>query len=269
MTPPSPPTPGSFVLVGAGDIALCGAPGAEATARLLDGIDGVVFTAGDNAYPSGTAKDFTECYGPTWGRHRDRTKPTPGNHDYETPGASGFFDYFEDQLAGGRSGYYTYPVGPWRIIALNSEIGVGPASAQYAWLRGELTNNNVRCTLAIWHRPLFTSGPNLENPDMRDIFRLLYDNNADVVINGHDHLYERFAPQDPSARADSARGIREFVVGTGGIPLYDPGPRRPNSEVLLKTWGVLKLTLSEGAYAWDFIPAIASGSHDTGSGVCH
>lgn len=267
VTPPPPPTPGSFVLVGAGDIALCGSPGSEATARLLDVIDGVVFTAGDNAYPSGTPKDFAECYAPTWGRHKDRTKPTPGNHDYETAGATGFYDYFEEQLGARNPGYYTYRVGPWRIIALNSEIGVGTSSGQYQWLKNELSLN-VPCTLAIWHRPLFTSGPNLENADMRDIFRLLYDGNADVVVNGHDHLYERFAPQDANGRADSARGIREFIVGTGGIPLYDAGPRRPNSEVVLKTWGVLKLTLAEGGYSWDFIP-VGSGSHDTGSGVCH
>src|SRR5262249_11918955 len=156
-----------------------------------------------------------------------------GNHDYETPGASGYFDYFEDQLPSNRLGYYTYMVGPWRVIALNSEIPVGVNSAQYTWLKSELSNNNVLCTMAIWHRPLFTSGPNLENADMRDIFRLLYDNNAEIVVNGHDHLYERFAPQDANGRADSARGIREFIVGTGGIALYDPGPRRPNSEVLL------------------------------------
>lgn len=265
VTPPPPPLPGTYVLVGAGDIALCGG-GSEATARLLDAIEGIVFTAGDNAYPSGTPKDFADCYAPTWGRHRDRTKPTAGNHDYETAGASGFFDYFEEQLPADRLGYYKYQYGPWRIIALNSEVGVGTSSNQYRWLKDELSTN-VGCTLAIWHRPLFTSGPNLENVDMRDIFRLLYDSNADVVINGHDHLYERFAPQDANGRADSARGIREFVVGTGGIALYEPGPRRPNSEVILKSWGVLKLTLTDGAYSWDFIPV--SGTHDTGSGVCH
>lgn len=267
VTPPPPPTGGGAVLVGAGDIGVCGSPGPEATARLLDAIDGVVFTAGDNAYYSGSARDFTECYNPTWGRHRERTKPTAGNHDYETPGASGFFDYFEEQLGPRNPGYYVYRVGSWRVIGLNSEIAVGTSSPQYQWLKGELSHN-VPCTLAIWHRPLFTSGPNRDNPDMADIFRLLYDANAEVVINGHDHLYERFGPQDANGRADAARGIRQFIVGTGGVPLYDAGPRRANSEVLLKTWGVLKLTLNDGGYSWDFIP-VGSGSHDVGSGVCH
>lgn len=266
-TPIGPdPGPKAVVLVGAGDIALCGSPGAEATARLLDGIQGDVFTAGDNVYPTGSSRDFADCYDPTWGRHRDRTHPTAGNHDYDSPGALPYFEYF-DQSAGPRGlGYYTYRIGSWRVIALNSEIPVRAGSAQYQWLRTELATS-VPCTIAIWHRPLFSSGPNKDNPDMRDIYKLLYDNNADVVINGHDHLYERFAPQDADGRADSARGLRQFTVGTGGVPLYDPGPRKANSESLQKTWGVLKLALVEGSYTWDFIPV--SGSHDTGTGVCH
>jgi hypothetical protein len=198
--------PGSLVLVGAGDIAQCGSPGAEATARLLDQIDGTVFTAGDNAYPNGSNRDFTNCYEPTWGRHRERTFPTAGNHDYETSGADPYFSYFGEMAGTAGQGYYVYFVGPWRIIALNSEVGVRAGSFQYLWLRNELMRNAVPCTAAIWHRPLFTSGPNRDNPDMRDIFRLLHDFRAEIVINGHDHMYERFAPQDADGGLDPVRG---------------------------------------------------------------
>lgn len=268
-TPPDPSGPTSAVLVGAGDIALCGSPGAEATARLLDGVRGTVFTAGDNVYPSGSYADYRDCYDPTWGRHKDRTRPTPGNHDYESAAANPYYAYFDTAAGLPGQGYYTYAVGSWRVIALNSEIPTRTGSAQYQWLRNELTTSTPACTIAIWHRPLFTSGPNRDNLDMRDIFRLLHEFGTDIVINGHDHLYERFAPQDADGRVDLSRGIRQFTVGTGGVPLYDPQQRKTNSEVIQKSWGVLKLSLSDGRYEWDFIPVPGGGSHDTGSGVCH
>jgi hypothetical protein len=266
---PSPPPVGISgpVLVGAGDIALCGSNGAENTARLLDGIEGTVFTAGDNAYPHGSAADYAECYQPTWGRHRGRTRPTPGNHEYETPNARAYFDYF-GAAAGAPSGYYSYTLGSWHIVALNSEIDVRASSAQAQWLRADLAGNPGLCTAAIWHRPLFTSGPNGDAHDMQDIFRLLYDANADVVINGHDHLYERFAPQDADGRADSVRGIRQFTVGTGGMGLYQPISHHLNSEAVASVWGVLKLTLGADEYAWEFVPASGS-NRDSGSGSCH
>jgi hypothetical protein len=275
--PPPPPGPDQAVLVGAGDIALCGSPGSIATSVLLDNIPGTVFTAGDNAYPKGSALDFTECYDPAWGRHLDRTFPVPGNHDYETAGAAGYFDYFGAAAGPRGHGYYTYNVGSWRVIALNSEVlpagqgaNAGTAAAQMQWLRNELTTRAVPCTIAIWHRPLYSSGLNRPNPDTRELFRTLYEFNADVIINGHDHDYERFAPQDADARADGLRGLREFIVGTGGVPPYTFFGRQPNSEVFQgDTWGVLKLTLSAGAYAWDYIPIPGRGAHDTGTGVCH
>ena len=264
-----PPFPNNNVLVGAGDIAQCGSPGSEQTARLIDTIPGTVFTAGDNAYPFGAVKDFQECYSPTWGRFRDRTRPTPGNHDYLTAGASGYFQYFGPNAGPSGLGYYSYTVSTWKILALNSEIfDAGPRAAQLSWLQSELAANPGQCTLAIWHRPLYTSGPNGENQDMRDVFRILYTANVDVVLNGHDHLYERFAPQDADGHADALKGIREFVVGTGGYDLYDPGTRRPNSEVVLKAYGVLKLTLNPGSYEWEFIPS-TPGVRDTGTGTCH
>ena len=262
-----PPLPNSYTLVGAGDIAQCGGK-SELTAKLLDEIPGDIFTAGDNAYPSGTVKDFRDCFNPTWGRHKSRMHPVPGNHDYETPGATGYFDYFgSDVLGPDGLGYYTYGVGAWTIFAINSEVQAGPTSLQYQWLRGELLAQQTPCTMAIWHRPVFTSGPNPAATDMRPIFKLLYDNKVDVVINGHDHLYERFAPQDSEGNPDALKGIRQFTVGTGGVEAYQPGPRQRNSERILTIQGVLKLQLADKGFAWDFIPI--SGPHDTGTGACH
>ncbi len=273
--PPSgfePPPPGvtSNVLVGAGDIANCAEPGATATANLLDAIPGTVFTAGDNVYPHGRMSDFRDCYVPTWGRHRDRTYPTPGNHDYESPGAGAYFDYFGDRAGPRGLGYYTYDIATWRVFALNSEIDVRSGSDQVQWLRNEVTSRPAPCSIAIWHRPLFSSGPNGNHSNMRDMYRAAYELGIDVVINGHDHLYERFLPQDHDGRPDFSRGIRQFIVGTGGVGLYQPvTPTRQNSEIVRPVWGVLKLTLRPGAYDWEFIPAGETAFRDSGSGPCH
>ncbi|HEX7779362.1 MAG TPA: metallophosphoesterase, partial [Vicinamibacterales bacterium] len=215
---PTPPAPaGVTVLAGAGDIGECGSAGPEATARLLDGIDGTVFTAGDNAYPRGSAAEFANCYDPTWGRHKHRTRPTPGNHDYEgDPNALAYYDYFGENAGPRGLGYYSYPVGSWRVYSLNSELIGSAAGGQAQWLREELARFPTPCAAAVWHKPLFTSGPNGPNPHMQETWRILYNANVDVVLNGHDHVYERFAPQDPDGRPDNARGIRQFTVGTGG-----------------------------------------------------
>jgi 3',5'-cyclic AMP phosphodiesterase CpdA len=216
----------------------------------------------------GTAANYRDCYDPAWGRHQDRTRPVPGNHEYETGGASAFFDYF-GSLAGPRGqGYYAFDAGPWRVIALNSEVPAGPGSAQERWLRTELETNRSLCTLAYWHRPLFTSGPNGAPTDStpRDLWRLLSEFGADVVLNGHDHMYERFAVQDIDGRA-SSNGIREFIVGTGGAHSYTPGPPRANSLVTAKIYGILMLTLSNNKYEWDFVSNTAF--HDVGFGTCH
>jgi len=161
-------------LVGAGDIGLCGSVTVAATAKLVDAISGIVFTTGDNAYPNGSAANFRDCYEPHWGRHRSRTRPTPGNHEYDSPGAAPYFTYFEDNAGPFGLGYYSYAAGPWRVIALNSEIPVGPGSAQLQWLRTELAATRARCTMVYWHKPLFTSGPNGSNRDMREIWRVLH-----------------------------------------------------------------------------------------------
>ena len=267
---PPPPVGFSNVLVGAGDIANCGEPGAFATANLLDSIPGTVFTAGDNAYPHGRMGDFRDCYEPTWGRHKHRTYPVAGNHEYETAGANGYFDYFGDRAGPRGLGYYTYDVATWRVFALNSESDFRAGSAQLQWLRNELTSRPSSCAVAIWHRPLFSSGPNRNNPDLRDMYSTAYELGVDIVLNGHDHLYERFAPQDPDGRPDFARGIRQFSVGTGGVTPYQPIlPARLNSERIGIAWGVLKLTLRPGAYDWEFVPVGDSSFRDTGSGTCH
>jgi acid phosphatase type 7 len=274
------PTSGSTktndpVLVGAGDIAECDDPRDEATADLLDDIPGTVFTTGDNAYDSGTREEYEDCYEPGWGRHKARTRPTPGNHDYYTAGASGYFGYFGTAAGDPSRGYYSYDQGQWHIISLNSQCGyVGgceSASPMVAWLKQDLAANPARCTLAYWHDPLFGSGAeNGSDPKMKPSWQALYDADADVVLVGHSHNYERFAPQDASGTADPQRGIREFVVGTGGPTVHGFGAIQPNSKVRESgTSGVLKLTLHPSSYDWEFVPVAGKTFTDTGATDCH
>jgi acid phosphatase type 7 len=268
-------TTGDPVLVGAGDIADCAdLSGAEATAKLLDAIPGTVFTAGDNAYPGGTAEQFAKCYGPTWGRHKGRTRPSVGNHEFHSGGATPYFEYFGAAAGDPKQGYYSYDLGAWHIIVLNSECkevgGCQAESTQEKWLRGDLQGHPAACTLAYWHKPLFSSGAKHGNdPEMKDFWVDLYAAHATVVVNGHDHDYERFAPQDPSGKPDPARGIREFVVGTGGKNHRPFGTPLPTSEVRNSdTYGVLKLTLHAKSYDWEFIAEAGKTFRDSGSGTC-
>ena len=275
-TDPRPTIPGISapsvgLLVGAGDIGFCGpsnVSGSEATGQLLDRLPGTVFTAGDNAYPAGSLTDYTQCYEPAWGRHLGRTRPSPGNHEYMS-GAVPYFGYFGANAGLATTGYYSYMVGPWRVISLNSEVASSMGSAQMEWLRTELAANPSKCTAVYWHRPLFSSGRHGDNPDMRDVWRTLYAANVDVVINGHDHTYERFAPQDPDGRPDTAHGIREFVVGTGGSPLYDFPSAHANSEIRGVAWGVIALTLLQDSYQWEFVPVDGQTFRDGGTAACH
>ena len=256
------------VLVGAGDITNCSRTQDEETAKLLDNISGTVFTMGDNAYPDGTLAQFNNCYAPTWGRHKDRTRPSPGNHDYHVSGAAGYFDYFGAAAGSNRTGYYSYNLGAWHIISLNSEIAQGTGSAQEQWLRADLAANPSVCTLAYWHKPRFSSGQHGNNSGSQALWQALYDYKADVIVNGHDHTYERFAPQNPNAQADS-NGIREFVVGTGGAGLYPFPTIQPNSQVRNNTtYGVLKLTLHATSYDWQFVPIAGQNFTDSGSANC-
>ncbi len=263
------------VFVGAGDIAGCASSGDEATAKLLDGIPGTVYTLGDNAYESGTATEFANCYDPSWGRHKARTMPAVGNHEYNTPGASGYDDYFGAAAGDPTRGYYSYDLGAWHIVALNSMCenvgGCGPDSPMVTWLQRDLAANPASCTLAYWHHPVFSSGSEHGNdPKMIPSWDALYAAGADVVLSGHDHDYERFAPQTSSGVADPARGIREFVVGTGGKSHYAFGTIRANSEARnADTNGVLKLTLHPTSYEWQFVPEAGKTYSDSGSDSCH
>lgn len=263
------------VLVGAGDIANCAisdGSGAVATAALLDRIPGTVFTVGDHAYPSGTSKEFRDCYDASWGRHKARTRPAPGNHDYITAKAKGYYDYFGDSAGPDRRGYYSFKLGAWHVVSLNSFIAADRGSPQIEWLRKDLKDNRATCTLAYWHIPVFSSGPHgsdvRTSAHMLEAWRVLYEFGADVVINGHDHDYERFAPQDPKGKADP-RGVREFVVGTGGAGMYDFRQIRANSEVRSsRSYGVLKLVLSATDYNWDFVSGAGEPFQDRGTSTC-
>jgi hypothetical protein len=265
------------VLVGAGDIASCDdLKGAEATAKLLDNIPGTVFAIGDLAYPDGSDEQFAKCYGPTWGRFKDRTHPAPGNHEYHSDGASGYVRYFGAAAGDPKKGYYTYDIGEWHIIVLNSECdevgGCGTGSTQEQWLRQDLKAHPAKCTLAYWHKPLFSSGAAHGNdPEIKPLWDALYSAGAEVVINGHDHDYERFAPQDPTGKLDPQHGIREFVVGTGGKNSHRSfASPKPHSETRqADTFGVLKLTLHATSYDWEFVPETGKTFSDSGSGTCH
>ncbi len=261
------------ILLAAGDIASCISEGDEATAALLDSLPGTIVTLGDNVYERGTAEQFADCYDPSWGRHKSRTRPSPGNHDYLTPGATGYFGYFGDAAGDPAQGYYSFDLGAWHILALNSncwEVGCGAGSSQEEWLRADLAAHPAACTLAYWHHPVFSSGPHGSLTLMQDIWQTLYEHGADVVLSGHDHDYERFAPQDPNGLLDPLRGIRQFVVGTGGRSHYLIETPIANSEAHNDdTFGVLKLTLHPAGYAWEFIPEAGKTFTDSGSGVCH
>jgi hypothetical protein len=275
------------VFVGAGDIASCASTGDEATAKLLDDIVAkapsttTVFTAGDDAYESGTATEFTNCYNPTWGRHQAITRPTVGNHEYySTANASGYFGYFGSILSAAGDtgqGYYSYDLGSWHMIALNSNcsfVACAAGSAQEQWLKADLAAHSNACTLAYWHHPRFSSKLSSGgNSSMKPFWDALYaaPNKAEVVLNGHVHNYERFAPQTPSGVADPAQGIREYVVGTGGKSLNTfTNKGVANSQVrYASAYGVLKLTLHPSSYDWQFVTAPGGTVADSGSGSCH
>jgi len=259
--------------VGAGDIADCALDGDGATAALIDGIPGTVFTAGDNAYERGSAAEFRDCYDPTWGRFLARTKPAPGNHDHETKDLAGYLGYFGTSAAPHGTSWYSYDLGTWHIVVLDSSCGdvggCGRDSAQGRWLTADLAASNARCTLAIWHHPRFSSGVHGDDREVAPFWQALYESGADVVINGHDHDYERFAPQDPAGHEDRARGLREFVIGTGGAALRGFDLNAPNSELRASVaHGVLRLVLHPTSYEWTFIPT-TGGFGDSGSGPCH
>ncbi|WP_130511326.1 metallophosphoesterase family protein [Krasilnikovia cinnamomea] len=262
------------VLVGAGDIATCESTADNRTAALVAAQPGTVFTLGDNAYPDGTAADFRRCYGPGWGRFRARTRPAVGNHEYHVAGARPYFDYFGAAAGPRGRGYYSFNVGSWHVVVLNTncgEVSCRSGSAQQRWLRTDLAASGARCTVALAHHPLFTSvARHPPATATRPLVRTLRAAGVEVLLAGHNHTYERFAPQDADGRSDPVRGIRAFVVGTGGAPLHTFGRRAANSQVRNdRTYGVLRLTLAPGAYRWQFLGVPGSRFTDSGSGACH
>jgi hypothetical protein len=258
-TPQSDP-----VVVGAGDIARCSMSQDYLTADIIEGIpSATVITFGDNTQVSGTTQEFTDCYNPSWGTFRSRTQPSPGNHDYGTAEAAPYYAYF------GVPEYYSYDIGAWHIVSLNSQIDIGANSPQVQWLNTDLSNHNTACSLVYFHRPRFTSGTSHpSDPTLGPIWDVLYAHGVDVVLNGHVHQYERFAKQNPQGIADSS-GIREFVVGTGGGGSLVGYSLIPNSQVLNnQSYGVIELTLHPNGYDWAFVPAAGYTFTDSGNDTC-
>jgi acid phosphatase type 7 len=277
---PQPQPDQTFTLVGAGDIAGCKAiEGAQATARLIEQIPGTVFAAGDLVYEHGSAAEFRDCYGPTWGRFKNRTRPTLGNHEYGVPNAGAYFEYWGAQAGPAGRGYYSYDLGIWHIVALNTNCdapglgGCGAGSPQEAWLRQDLGEHPNVCIVAYGHHALFSSGlfkRHAIHPELKQLWQDLYAAHADLMLVGHEHSYERFAAQNPDGQADPEHGIREIVVGTGGRS-HDPlGFATNNSEVRdADTFGVLKVVLSPHGYTWEFLPEEGKAFRDAGVGICH
>ena len=266
-----------ITIVAAGDIAQCyggpaAASGAAKTAALVTAQDALVLTLGDHAYDDGTPAEFANCFHPTWGAFKDRIRPSPGNHDYYTAGAQGYFGYFGAQAGPDRRGYYSFDAGGWHFISLDSLIDVSAQSEQYAWLKADLAKSSATpCTIAYWHYPAFNSGGIYGSVTaMRPFFDALQTAGVEIVLSGHEHIYERFAPQKADGTADPARGVRQFVVGTGGHEFNPLGAPLANSEFRQNTtWGVLRLTLGDGNYSWQFVPAGGGAALDAGAGTCH
>jgi hypothetical protein len=270
---------GSAVLLAAGDIAECDHQGDEATAKILaDYPQATIQTLGDNAYQHGTGAEFAQCYDPSWGQFKDRTRPATGNHDEATENAQGYWEYFGERGGPYDKYYYSYDLGSWHVVVLNSDCwrvgGCELDDPQAEWLRNDLARHGAFCTLAVWHRPPFSSG-RYGDPDdtdrVRPLWRVVSEEGVDVVLTGHEHSYERFAPMDADGKRDDAQGVRLFVVGTGGGNLRsfanDPLPTTEARED--DTWGVLKLDLKPSSYAWEFLPVAGSSFSDSGIGSCH
>ena len=273
LSSPDAAPSGDPVLIGAGDIASCDRDDDRRTAAILADQPGIVFTAGDNVYPSGTLGQFADCYDPTWGRELQRTRPVPGNHDHETAGLAGYLGYFGDAAKSDGTTWYSYELGDWHVIALDATCaaagGCGPDSEQGRWLAADLAASPATCTLAIWHQPRFSSGEHGNDASVEPFWDALYAAGADVVVNGHDHDYERFAPQDPAGQADRTRGIREFVVGTGGAELRGFSAQAANSELRVAGYfGVIRFVLHRSSYEWSFLTT-AGVAADAGLGFCH
>ncbi|UCH25814.1 MAG: metallophosphoesterase [Trueperaceae bacterium] len=237
------------------------------------GVDAVL-PLGDIQYEDGTYEKFLKSYDPSWGRFKDITYPAVGNHEYLTSGAAGYFRYFGEAAGDPSKGYYSFDLGRWHFVVLNSQCakvgGCKSFSPQGKWLAADLEANNSKCTLAYWHIPRFSSGEHGDHEEYAALWDILYAADADVVLVGHDHNYERFAPQDPSGAYDPIRGMRQFVVGTGGKSVRAITALKPNSEVFDGSgFGVLRLTLHPDRYEWGFVSEAGNSFIDSGSDSCH
>lgn len=278
---PAPPREGDPVIAAAGDIACDtnvpseGSCHQQATSDLvLTRGYSQVLTLGDNQYEDGTLNEFRTYFHPTWGQVKRQINPSVGNHEYQTPGALGYFRYFRGRAGDRNRGYYSFDISAWHLVALNSncgEVSCAGGSAQVRWLRADLATNDARCTLAFWHHPRWSSGvTHGDDEDVAPFVRALYDDGAELVLVGHEHNYERFAPQDPHGQRDDARGVRQIVVGTGGSDHHGFGPADPNSERRNSdTFGILELTLHPTSYQWRFVPEAGQAFTDSGRTNCH
>jgi hypothetical protein len=264
----------ALTVFAAGDVGSCESDGDERTARLLAGRRGPILALGDLAYDRGTAREFAECYAPSWGRLKERTHPVPGNHEYkEHDAAAPYFAYFGAAAGTPGEGWYSFGIGGWHFVALNSNCdevgGCGRSSPQGRWLAADLAAHPAPCTLAFWHHARFSSGAKHGNTrEMAEFWEILAEHGADVILSGHEHVYERFAPQDARGRADP-NGVRQFTVGTGGRSLRGFGEIQPNSEARSgDSFGVLALTLEPAGYAWEFLPAAGFRFVDRGRAAC-
>lgn len=268
-TPPETAAPQTLIV--AGDIAGCDSTGDEATAAIVKQLEGTVVTTGDNAYPDGSLDQYRDCYEPSWGAFRDRTRPVPGNHEYRTRGAAGYFEYFGAAAGEAGKGWYAFDLGQWRIYMLNSNcknVGCDASSEQVRWLKADLAANPRTCVAGVWHHPRFSSGRHGNHGEVAPFWDVLHEAGADVILNGHEHSYERLRPQDPDAHPD-ARGIRTFVVGTGGKSFYAMKKPKPNSEVrATDVNGILQLSLYADHYEWTFVPAGGAAFRDRGTTHC-
>ncbi len=265
---PAPGTASTFVNV-LGDTGWCGSPALGPIARLLERFDGDIILAGDLAYMNGTMEDFRNCFEPSFGRFKSRMRASPGNHDYGgSVNADGYFTYFGERSGPNRLGYYTFRAAEWTVLMLNSNIPINRNSAQFAFVRQVMQQAPTRCTMAVLHHPFDSSSLNGPTPSLRDLWELIYNLGGDVVINGHDHVYERHTPVNVDQRRDDARGIRQFTVGTGGAPLYGRVRSAINSEMMLSTFGILRLKLDPALYEWQFMD-LNGNVLDRGLNVCH
>jgi acid phosphatase type 7 len=247
----------------------------KATSNLLVNLAPAAIAAlGDNQYDDGSATQFNSVFNPTWGRVKPTIHPAIGNHEIKTDStATGYFNYFGPAAGTAGKGWYSYTLGTWHVVVLNGNCsnigGCGAGSPEEQWLRSDLAAHPAACTLAYWHQPRFSSGNHGSSTLYTPFWQDLYNAGVDVVLNGHDHDYERFAPQTPSGALDNSRGIREFVVGTGGAHWEQMGSVKPNSQIRNQTFGVLALTLHAGSYDWKFIPQAGKTFTDSGTTACH